>query len=340
MPAPLVDIQSLSVRYPGAPSKAPFALDNVSLSIFPGEICGIIGQSGAGKSTLVRCLASLLQPEMGRILYRGEEIIGLSGEKLRAYRRQIGMVFQHFNLLSSRTVSQNVAYPLEIAELPQDRVDDLLRLVGLYHKRDAYPAELSGGEKQRVGIARALAAQPDLLLCDEATSALDPTTTREILALLKEINRSMGVTIILITHEMDVVRQICHRVAVLEHGRIIEMGSTLETFAHPQHAVTRAFLQHTSHELPIEVTERSSPGCKLLELRFTGHAAEAPIISEIITRYHVSANILMGWIDRVQSSMVGMLTIELTGTPENVSDALCYLQQQGISCREIHHHGQ
>ncbi|HHW15709.1 MAG TPA: ATP-binding cassette domain-containing protein, partial [Firmicutes bacterium] len=237
------------------------ALRGVTLQVEKGEIFGIIGPSGAGKSTLLRCINLLERPDSGEVWVDGQEITRLSGAALRRERRTIGMVFQHFNLLSSRTVAGNVAFPLEIAGVPRPairaRVPELLALVGLEDKANAYPAALSGGQKQRVGIARALANHPKVLLSDEATSALDPETTKSILALLRRINRELGLTIVLITHEMTVVREVCDRVAVLEDGRIVEEGAVAEVFARPQAALTRRFVQGVfGADLPAEVQER------------------------------------------------------------------------------------
>ena len=248
------------------------------------------------------------------------------------------MIFQHFNLLSSRTVGENIAYPLEIAGVSQEnqvkRVDELLDLVGLKEKKDAYPSRLSGGEKQRVGIARALANRPEVLLCDEATSALDPKTTREILSLLKKIHQALGITIVLITHEMDVVKSICNKVAVIEKGEIVEKGAISELFVNPSHPTTKHFLQVGSHEIPPEFFKEISSSRKLLRLRFKGKAAGQPIISELVRKFDVDANILMGWIDRLQTLSVGTLIIELTGAPENVQSALRYLSEQNV-CYEV-----
>lgn len=240
-----IEIVRLCKTYRSA-GKAVQALDNITLTIEQNDVYGIIGLSGAGKSTLIRCIATLLNPTSGTILFKGDDLSQLNRAQLRQFRQQIGMIFQHFNLLSSRTVAGNIAYPLEIAhvskETQEKRVDELLGLVGLSTKKHVYPALLSGGEKQRVGIARALANHPHVLLCDEATSALDPKTTREILELLKIINKKLGLTILLITHEMGVVKHICNKVAVIENGTIVEQGLVSEVFTDPQHTTTKQFL--------------------------------------------------------------------------------------------------
>jgi D-methionine transport system ATP-binding protein len=330
---PIIEIKSVSKTYKHA-GKIVHALDQATLTIEKGDIYGIIGLSGAGKSTLIRCLARLVQPSSGQILFHEMDIAELEGKRLRHFRKNIGMIFQHFNLLSSRTVAQNIAYPLEIANISKEeqnrRVHELLGLVGLEEKKDAYPLQLSGGEKQRVGIARALANHPQVLLCDEATSALDPKTTQEILELLKSINKNLDVTVVLITHEMEVIKRICHKVAVIEKGKIVEEGSVAHVFSDPKHPTTRHFLQSTSHEIPLEFFHEISPHRKLLRLRFKGKAAGEPTISQIIKKFDVEANILLGWIDHLQSVFIGTLIIELLGHPESIEKALMYLQDKGV----------
>ena len=242
------------------PGKRLTALDNVSLNVEKGQICGVIGASGAGKSTLIRCVNLLEKPTSGSVMVDCVELTQLSDRELVRARRQIGMIFQHFNLLSSRTVFENVALPLELENTPkakiQEKITALLALVGLSEKRDAYPSNLSGGQKQRVAIARALASDPKVLLCDEATSALDPATTQSILKLLKEINRSLGITILLITHEMEVVKQICDQVAVIDQGRLVEQGTVGEIFANPKTELAQDFIRSTFHiSLPDEYLE-------------------------------------------------------------------------------------
>ncbi|MBX9745236.1 MAG: ATP-binding cassette domain-containing protein [Chlamydiales bacterium] len=310
------------------------ALKEVSLSIEKQDIYGIIGLSGAGKSTLLRCLAGLISPSNGQVFFQNDEFSQLKKCSIRRLRLRMGMIFQHFNLLHSRTVAGNIAYPLEIAGISSEerekRIDELLHLVGLTTKKNAYPPSLSGGEKQRVGIARALANKPDILFCDEATSALDPKTTREILDLLKTVNQKLGVTIILITHDMEVIKRICHKVAILEAGSIIEQGSVAEVFSNPQHPTTKHFIQGSSHEIPEEFFQTPSPDRKLLRLRFTGKAAGEPFIAQIVKQYHVDANILLGWIDRLQTTTIGTLIIELTGPAELIAKALTYLSEQSI----------
>lgn len=317
------------------------ALKDVNFLIESGDIFGIIGPSGAGKSTLLRCLAGLLLPSEGAIFYNdGIDISLLNGEDLRNFRKSLGMVFQHFNLLTSRTVAGNISFALEIAQIPkvqrEERVNELLELVGLVHKRDAYPALLSGGEKQRVGIARALANHPEVLFCDEATSALDPRTTREILHLLRELNRKLGITIILITHEMEVVKAICSKVAVIDRGEIIEQGDVADVFAEPKNPTTKNLLQHSAHEIPERFLKGLSPSRRLLRLSFKGDAAGQPVISQMIKTYGVDANILLGWLDHLQTAVIGTLVIELRGEPEQIRQAMGFLEQHCIGCEVVH----
>ncbi|WP_244564251.1 ATP-binding cassette domain-containing protein [Rhizobium sp. RU36D] len=325
----------------------PAVLDGINLSVAEGSIHGIIGRSGAGKSTLVRCLNGLVKPTSGRVVVSGEEITGLDVAALRAARRRIGMIFQHFSLLSSRTADGNVALPLEIAGFPKTeinrRVPELLDLVGLSTKADAYPAELSGGQKQRIGIARALALKPDVLLSDEATSALDPETTEQILDLLQDINRSMGLTIVLITHEMDVVRRIAGHVTVIEAGRIIESGPTFDVFAFPETATAKSFLSSiVAHELPPEVTrtllatatEATDP---VLRIIFTGEAAHAPVLSDLVTRFGIRPNILHGRVDYIGGKPLGILTIVAGAIGDKLSAVTAHLSTLGLHCEVIGH---
>lgn len=336
---PLVEVENISKTYHHHHKKT-VALENVSLSIHREDIFGIIGLSGAGKSTLIRALARLVIPSSGRILFHNKDIVTMKDEELRHFRKNIGMIFQHFNLLNSRNVADNISYPLEIAGMSlnerQERIDALLQLVNLTDKKESYPSQLSGGEKQRVGIARALANRPELLLCDEATSALDPKTTREILALLNEINRSLGITIVLITHEMDVIKQICNKVAVIEKGKIVEEGLVSEIFADPQHSTTKNFLEKASHEIPATFFENPSNRKQLLRLKFKGKAANEPIMSDLVRKFDVNINILSGWIDQLQTrrtaeaTTIGTLIIEVTGEPESIQQTLRYLQEKSV----------
>ncbi|MDQ0394196.1 methionine ABC transporter ATP-binding protein [Labrys monachus] len=304
-------------------SPAVRAIDDLTLDVAPGEIFGVIGRSGAGKSTLIRLINGLERPTSGRVLVEGVDVGPLAEAALRPLRRSIGMVFQHFNLLSSRSVFDNVALPLEVAGAGKAEirrsVGELLDLVGLADKRNRYPAELSGGQKQRVGIARALATRPKILLGDEVTSALDPETTASILALLADINRTFGVTIVLITHEIAVVKDICHRVAVLEAGRLIETGRTFDVLTRPHHATTASFVRNVAGvELPADIAQRLThepgPGRQaLLRITFSGSHATAPVISRLTTVLGIDVNILAGRIDSIAGEPFGALLVSMPG---------------------------
>ncbi|NMB24728.1 MAG: methionine ABC transporter ATP-binding protein [Firmicutes bacterium] len=312
------------------------ALDNVNLEVKQGEIFGIIGLSGAGKSTLVRCINMLERPQEGTVLVDGTNITALGKRDLRIARQRIGMIFQHFNLLSSRTVFGNVAFPLEITGVPKAeikaRVLELLELVGLEDKAHSYPAQLSGGQKQRVGIARALANRPQVLLCDEATSALDPETTTAVLELLQDINRKMGLTILLITHEMLVIQQICDRVAVIENGQIVECGPVLDVFTAPKTAQARRLVRGVIEiDIPQELLERHSNGhSTLLKISFIGTSAGKPIMADLMQRFPVVVNILFGRIDHIKDTPFGTLVVELSGGDQALEDAKVYLAQQDL----------
>ncbi|WLR95200.1 methionine ABC transporter ATP-binding protein [Shinella zoogloeoides] len=292
------------------------ALDGVSLTVRRGEILGIIGRSGAGKSTLIRCLNGLERPDSGTIAIEGREITGLGEAELQPLRRRIGMIFQHFNLLSAKTVEENVALPLKIEGWPKAkrlaRAAELLDLVGLSGKAKAYPSELSGGQKQRVGIARALAAKPALLLSDEATSALDPETTRAILALLKDINSKLGLTILLVTHEMEVVRSTADRVAVLDAGRVVEEGPVWQVFSQPQAQTTRSLLSGIRPQLPAHIAQRLSPdmaGEAIVSLDIAGPAATGSLFQDISAAFPGGYRLLHGGIDHIQEQAVGRFFI-------------------------------
>ncbi len=283
------------------------ALKDVSLTVRRGEILGLIGRSGAGKSTLIRCLNGLEQPDDGVIEIEGHAITGLSEKALQSVRSRVGMVFQHFNLLSAKTVEQNVALPLKIAGYDkarrQARVAELLALVGLEDKAKNYPAALSGGQKQRVGIARALAASPALLLCDEATSALDPETTRSILALLQSLNQTLGITILLITHEMEVIKKIAHRVAVINCGEIIEEGPVWQVFAHPQSQLTRTLLQGLLPQLPEALAERLTPvrqGEAIYSVHYAGQGRQGEILTLMAAELPGQFRLIQGGVDHIQ----------------------------------------
>lgn len=319
------------------------AVDDVNVVINEGEIFGIIGYSGAGKSTLIRMLNGLEIPTEGCITVGKREISKIKGSELRKARQEISMIFQHFNLLWSRTVSENIAFPLEIAGVKsaerQKRVGELIKLVGLEGRENAYPSQLSGGQKQRVGIARALANNPKVLLCDEATSALDPQTTDSILDLLVDINKRLGLTIVLITHEMHVIRKICHRVAVMEGGRIVELGAVLDVFKNPQQPITKRFVQQVTEpeetkETAEHLLERYHSG-QVVQLTFIGDSAEQPVITNLIRHYPVTVNILQGKISQTQSGSYGTLFIHLDGEKDEVNKAVDFIRSQQVGVEVV-----
>ena len=317
------------------------AVDSVNLSIQKGEIFGIIGYSGAGKSTLIRMLNLLERPTEGTVTIDGKDLTQISSKELRLARQQIGMVFQHFNLLWSRTVFENIAFSLEIAGVKKEeikpRVLELIQLVGLSGKEDNDPSQLSGGQKQRVGIARALANNPKVLLCDEATSALDPQTTDEILDLLVQINKKYNLTIVLITHEMHVIQKICHHVAIMESGRIVEQGDVLTVFSNPQHPVTERFVkQVASEDDSIETVEhliKKFPKGKIVLLKYLKEKAEQPFITNVIRNYQVDINIIQGKVVQTQEGGYGSLYVQLTGL--EIIPALNYLKEVGVEVEVI-----
>ena len=323
------------------PDKKLTALDNVSLHVPKGQICGVIGASGAGKSTLIRCVNLLERPTHGAVVIDDVDLTQLSDAELVKTRRQIGMIFQHFNLLTSRTVFENVALPLELenkskAEI-QEKTAALLALVGLSDKRNVYPANLSGGQKQRVAIPRALASDPKVLLCDEATSALDPATTQSILKLLKEINRTLGITILLITHEMEVVKRICDQVAVIDKGRLIEQGTVSEIFSNPKTELAQEFISSTFHiTLPEEYLENLSDTPKhaksypIIKFEFTGRSVDAPLLSQASKKFGVELSILTSQIDYAGGVKFGFTIAEVEGDEDAITQAKVYLMENNV----------
>ena len=325
------------------------ALDDVLIEIRPGEIFGIIGRSGAGKSTLVRCINLLNRPSEGTVTVDGKNLTELSEDELRESRRSIGMIFQHFNLLSSRTVYDNVALPLELVGTPKDvireKVEPLLKLVGLTEHAHKYPSQLSGGQKQRVGIARALTNDPKVLLSDEATSALDPETTVATLALLKRINKELGLTIVMITHEMQVVKQICERVVVMNYGKIVEQGKVVDIFMSPQHETTKALIGNVmARDMPASILDRfrkarenhpNSDAVYLLRLAFSGNEVTRPVISECSRRFNIDFNILRGTVDDVQGQTLGSLTVLIEAESSVFIEAVSFLRENGVVVEEI-----
>lgn len=314
----VIDFKQVHKAYRVGGRSVP-ALQPTDLQIARGEVFGIVGHSGAGKSTLLRLINRLEEPSGGSIVIDGEDVTQLDAKGLRAFRRQVGMIFQHFNLLSSKTVADNVALPLKLAgELSRaeinTRVAELLVRVGLTEHANKYPAQLSGGQKQRVGIARALSTNPKVLLCDEATSALDPQTTASVLQLLAQINRELNLTIVLITHEMDVVRRVCDRVAVMDAGVIVELGAVTEVFLHPQHPTTRRFVMEDEQiDEGIQRDDYAHVEGRILRLTFTGDATYAPLLGSVARETGVDYSILAGRIDRIKDTPYGQLTLALTG---------------------------
>ena len=315
------------------------AVDNVSIHVDKGDIFGIIGLSGAGKSTLVRCINRLEEPTGGHIYIDGQDITKCTPDELRNMRKKIGMIFQHFHLLNMRTVEENIAFPLEISNIPnkEQRITDLLRLVELEDKRHSYPSQLSGGQKQRVGIARALANNPSVLLCDEATSALDPKTTQSILELLKKINQELGVTMIMITHQMEVIKQICNKVAVMEGGCVVEQGTLMDIFANSKHPVTSQFVRSVSHDLPNSLITQNQDNV-LVRISYQSEGVGKPLLSKAIRKFNVDANILLGGIDNLSNNIIGNLVVEFSGDPHQIQSAIGYLEENNVTCERIEHH--
>ncbi|MGF1760521.1 methionine ABC transporter ATP-binding protein MetN [Photobacterium sagamiensis] len=317
------------------------ALLDINLTIEQGTIFGVIGSSGAGKSTLIRCVNLLEKPTSGHVIVDGIDLTQLSNQELTLARRKIGMIFQHFNLLSSRTVFDNIALPLELAGAPKTelttKVDELLKLVGLADKRDTYPSNLSGGQKQRVAIARALASDPKVLLCDEATSALDPATTQSILELLKEINRKLNLTILLITHEMDVVKSICSEVAIIGDGELVEKGPVGDIFAHPKTDLAREFIRSTldlsiPDDYQVRMTaERVAGSFPLVRLEFTGASVDAPLISQVAREFNIDISILSSDMDYAGGVKFGLMLAEFLGTEQAAEQAIAFLHDHKVN---------
>lgn len=314
------------------------AVDQVNLTITKGEIFGIIGYSGAGKSTLIRLLNGLEQPTAGEVVVNDLRFSHIKGKELREARQKVSMVFQHFNLLWSRTVADNIAFPLEIAGVPKAqrevRVKELIQLVGLEGREQAYPSQLSGGQKQRVGIARALSNDPEVLLCDEATSALDPETTDAILDLLVSINERLGLTIVLITHEMHVIQKICNRVAVMEAGKVVETGEVLQVFRNPQAPITKRFVSQLTGTEDTNATfatiREHYPTGQLIKLVFVGERTEEPVISQLVKQYDVSVSVVHGNISQTKSGPYGTLVVHIDGDAINIEQSLAFLRNADV----------
>lgn len=317
------------------------AVQHVSLTIEQGDIFGIIGFSGAGKSTLLRMVNLLEKPTSGVVKVHNTDLLSLAPKELRGLRRRIGMIFQNFNLMTSRTVAGNIAYPLKLEKVPKKEIDrrvaELLQFVGLSEKAKDYPEQLSGGQKQRVGIARALATNPDILICDEATSALDPETTADILKLLKRVNAELGITVLLITHEMNVIQEICNKVAVMEKGRVIETGNVYDVFTNPQHTTTQRFIQSVNQDLPSEAILnewRENGGKALYRIIFKGTKTHTPLLSEVTQKHHVFFNIIYGSVRELQKTMFGNLLVSFDGDDAAVQAVVAELQTQ-VEIKEV-----
>ncbi|TSJ90489.1 ATP-binding cassette domain-containing protein [Gilliamella apicola] len=324
------------------------ALQNINLTIQKGDIYGIIGYSGAGKSTLVRLINFLEKPTQGNVIIQNQSLNQLSNPQLRQVRRKIGMIFQHFNLLESKTVYENIAIPLVLIKKDKQaikqKVYELLEFVGLSDKAHSYPKELSGGQKQRIGIARALANDPDILLCDEATSALDPQTTQSILELIKKINDQYKITVVLITHEMHVIEQVCHKVAVMEKGKIIEHGNVLDVFGHPKHKTTQNFVSSViNDQIPAGVVENlleiegDKNNIKLFKLEFLGRSASEPVMNSLILQQKVVVNILFAHMSEIEKTVLGSMFVQLKGSDSNIEQSVHFLREHGVNVTEIQH---
>ena len=341
----MIKLENVSKVY-GKGESEFYALKDINIEIKDGKICGIIGLSGAGKSTLVRCINLLERPTEGRVCLNDDELTALSGKELRAARKKIGMIFQQFQLFDSRTVYENVAFPLRYTGMKKAEIDEkvksLLKLVDLADREKSYPSELSGGQKQRVAIARALASDPEVLLSDEATSALDPQNTRSILKLLKKLNTELGITVVVITHEMDVIKEICDDVAVMEKGKIVEYGDVFSVFASPQSPVTKNFVESTSNLSKIyELLEnddplvRLKPGQSIVRFSYRQKTSAEALVSYISRKWDLDINIIFGNIEVVADSPIGGLVSVISGAAENIAAAMEYLRSINVGVEVI-----
>ncbi|QIZ62054.1 methionine ABC transporter ATP-binding protein [Acinetobacter indicus] len=336
----MIEFKNISKHYQ-LKGQTIHALDQVNLQIPDGSIFGIIGYSGAGKSTLIRLINLLERPNEGQVIINNTDFTALSAKALRQERANIGMIFQHFNLLQTKTVAANIEMPMKLlgwsAAEREKRLNELLEFIDLKHKKDAYPDELSGGQKQRVGIARALANHPKILLCDEATSALDPQTTQSVLELLKKINREQGITIVMVTHEMDVIESVCDYVAVMEHGQVIETGSTLDIFSQPQHPTTKNFIQTVlQQQLPVNILNNleNQNQHSIYCLKFLGKSAQETVIQAVIKQFDLSLNILFANMTEINGAVIGQMFIQLLGDPAIIQQALQFLEQNGVQVEQ------
>ncbi|MFB6469069.1 methionine ABC transporter ATP-binding protein [Cytobacillus sp. Hz8] len=335
----MIEIENLTKVYQTKKGQVR-GVDEVSLTIQEGEIYGIVGYSGAGKSSLLRCINLLERPTSGKITVDGVNLAALSDKKLRQARLKIGMIFQHFYLISQKTIFENIAFSLKAAKVPKSqikgRVEELLDMVGLLDKRDVYPSQLSGGQKQRVAIARALANNPTVLLCDEATSALDPTTTKSILRLLKKINKELNITIVLITHEMNVVKEICDRMAIMQTGKVIEEGSVYDVFANPKTDLTHEFISSiVSFDIPKEILDRCEGA--IIKVIFKGEVAGEGVISNTLKAFQVNGNFLHGSIEYIQEAPLGIFIMEIKGEPEEIDKAIRFIEEQSAQVEVLRH---
>ncbi|WP_041121873.1 methionine ABC transporter ATP-binding protein [Jeotgalibacillus alimentarius] len=333
----MIEIKDLSKVYQTKKGSVS-GVDRVSLTIAEGNIFGIVGYSGAGKSSLIRCLNLLEKPTSGQIEVNGVDLTKLKGPQLRKARLKIGMIFQHFHLISQKTVAENIAFALRAAGTPrneiEDRVTELLEMVSLADKKDVFPAQLSGGQKQRVGIARALANNPSVLLCDEATSALDPNTTLSILRLLKKINRELNITIVLITHEMNVVKEICDRMAIMQDGKVIEEGSVYDIFSNPQTPLAEEFIKSVvSFDIPEAILNECRG--RILKVLFRGHVAGEGVITDTIQQFNIKGNFLHGSIEYIQERPLGIFLMEVQGNHKAINKAVSYMEERGAQVEVI-----
>ena len=336
----IIELKNIEKTFPSEKvGEGVHAVRDVSLAIEEGDIFGIIGYSGAGKSTLVRCINLLEKPTSGEVIVEGKNITGYSEVELRAVRRRMGMIFQHFNLLNSANVFENVAAPLKnqgklSGKEIKERVEEMLRLTGLEDKERAYPSQLSGGQKQRVAIARALVGRPKILLCDEATSALDPNTTTQIIELLRSLQEKLKLTVVMITHQMEVVKSICNKVAVMEEGKIVEEGSLVEVFSEPKSSITKEFREKTLYRKEaVALAEKNKRN--LYELTFIGEKANDPAIMDLVRNYPVEVSILFGNIEILSGVPFGTLTIDMKGEGKEILDAVAYLKSREIKVEEL-----
>jgi len=329
---PLIQIKNLEKQYISQNNKVT-ALSGINLDISKGDICGIIGMSGAGKSTLVRCINFLEKPTKGTVIIGNKDLSKLNVTQLRHVRQKIGMIFQQFNLLMQRNVEDNICFPLEISGISKKegrkRASELLELVGLTYKRKSYPSQLSGGQKQRVAIARALATNPEILLCDEATSALDPTTTRSILALLKDINKKLGITIIIITHEMGVVEEICDYVAIIDNGRLAENGRVEEVFSNPKTDAAKKLVYHSN----TAVKEMTGERC--IRIVFDGKSSFEPVIANMVLECRAQVNILFADTKDIKGQAYGQMVLQLPEDEMQAGKIINYLRNKNVNVEEL-----